>query len=499
MTLPPAAPRYRHVARAGAIAIAVWLIAVSWSLSIGRYGGPDEPAHVVRAAAVGRGELGGDTVPSMASGFRVVEVPATLATGTPSCYRHDARIPATCAAGHRATGTVRAATAAGINPPTYYVAIGVPVHWLGDSADTTWYRVVAASWTAAWILVAAFASRPLRSSQRLAFALIVPPAAWFLGGVVNPSAWEVAACALAWIGVARVAARPGAVAVADAGWIGVGAAIAISVRSVAVLWVATMAVVLAILTLRRVRWTRCAAAAALGPIALAVACVLVWNRWIGLELHDDRTATADGLLTRVRTSLAGTRETLHEMVGTLGWSEYSAPGVVQALWWAGAATLLVLAWRRGRRHRAALVAWGAGVLLGPVAFEVATARDVGYIWQGRYSIGVTIGLAAMLGAGGRSDADTSASPAPRGRRRTQVVAVPVALLTVAEVATFWSVLRRATVGSAGSWWPSTPAGSWSPPVDARVLLLGHVVVAITAAIAITRATSRARRRADQVM
>ncbi len=487
--------RYRRLGR-GAAVITLWLLVITWSLATGRYGGPDEPAHVVRAAAVGGGELGVDTVPTMASGFRVVDTPATLATGTPSCYRHDARIPATCAAAHHSSGSVRVATAAGINPPTYYLAVGVPVRWLGDASDTTWYRVVSASWTAAWILVAGFASRPLRSAQRLAFAVIVPPAAWFLGGVVNPSTWEVAACAVAWIGVARAVTRNDRVPVADAGWIGAGAAVAISVRPVAVLWIATMAAVLVVLTLRRVRWTRAAAAAALGPVAVALAGVLAWNRWIGLELRDGRTARADDLLTRVRTSLGGTRETLHEMVGTLGWSEYGAPGVVQVMWWAGAVTLLVLAWRGGRRHRAALLVWTVGVVLGPVAFEVATARDVGYIWQGRYSIGVVLGLAALIGAGaGIGSAEGRGLGVPRA------VVGTIGLLALAEVATFWSVLRRATVGSDGSWWPSTPPGAWSPLIDARVLLIGHATVAAALAIVVARSATRPRRDApaDQVM
>src|SRR5204863_448953 len=77
-----------------------------------------------------------------------------LASGDPSCYRHDSTLPATCAGertrsdGGSLPGTVSVATSSGINPPLYYALVGVPVRWLGHAADSTWYRLVATGWNA---------------------------------------------------------------------------------------------------------------------------------------------------------------------------------------------------------------------------------------------------------------------------------------------------------------------------------------------------------------
>lgn len=500
-------PSVVALVRAIAWRAGVVVVVVTWALAIGRYGGPDEPAHVVRAAAVGGGELGGDAVPTMASGFRVVDTPGTLATGTPSCFRHDARITARCAAATSTTGDVPVATAAGINPPVFYAAIGAPVRWLGDAGDTTWYRLVGAAWTSLIALLAIGASRPLPRGQRLAFAIVLPPAAWFLGGVVNPSTWEIGACLLAWIGVARIMVADrtlpgGRMRIADAAWFALPAAVAIAVRPVALLWVLTMAAVLVAATWRSGRWSRSTVALAALPSALALAGVAIWNRWIGLELTDAREASSDGLLDRIRVSLGGTRATLHEMVGSLGWAEFGAPGVVQAAWWLGAIGLAALVWRSDvARSRRALGVWACGLVLGPVAFEAATADDVGYIWQGRYSIAAFVGLAALVGP-------ATARPWPpivdRIRRRVDRIgidgiAIVGIVLAIAELGTFWAVLRRYTVGSAGSWWLRTDADAWDPAVPARWLLAIHAVVLVGMTVGITGAVAVRSRRARQVM
>ena len=73
----------------------VLALMLTWSMATARYGGPDEPAHVLRAAAAADGDLVGARVAALAPGYRGVAVPAALATGDPSCFRHDKRVAAT--------------------------------------------------------------------------------------------------------------------------------------------------------------------------------------------------------------------------------------------------------------------------------------------------------------------------------------------------------------------------------------------------------------------
>ena len=79
------------------VLVLVPVLAMSWAMGVGRYGGPDEPAHVLRAAAVARGEMFGLPAAGLPSGYRVVTVPAALAVGDPTCYRHDSTVTSQCA------------------------------------------------------------------------------------------------------------------------------------------------------------------------------------------------------------------------------------------------------------------------------------------------------------------------------------------------------------------------------------------------------------------
>src|SRR3954465_464050 len=73
------------------------IIGCTWAMATARYGGPDEPAHIIRAAAVSHGDLLGDAVRRLEPGYRQVSVPAPLATGDPGCFRHDEAATAACA------------------------------------------------------------------------------------------------------------------------------------------------------------------------------------------------------------------------------------------------------------------------------------------------------------------------------------------------------------------------------------------------------------------
>ncbi|HRE02347.1 MAG TPA: hypothetical protein PLV68_13675, partial [Ilumatobacteraceae bacterium] len=91
-----------------------------------------------------------------------------------------------------------------------------------------------------------------------------------------------------------------------------------------------------------------------------------------------------------------------QMVGSLGWLEFSAPWVAQAMWWAllvGAAIGVASGARGGQRRL--LGAWGCVVaitVVTPVVFETVFAGRVGFIWQGRYSIPTALG-AVVFGVG----------------------------------------------------------------------------------------------------
>ncbi|MCU1398473.1 MAG: hypothetical protein JWN62_1582 [Acidimicrobiales bacterium] len=459
----------------------------TWALGTARYGGPDEPAHVLRAASVARGQLLGSAVDGLVGGFRAVEVPTALATGDPRCFRHDRRQPATCAVADAGVSGLRtAATSAGTYPPWYYLMVGVPVRWFGGAADVVWYRLVAAGWCA--VAIAAAMARARRTGMLLVVAAIAP-ASWFLFGVVNPNSLEIALALLAWVGVerVRVALRdtPGhpPIARSEMWWIGAPAGLAIAIRPVALAAVATMVVVLAVLesvgrrdampgaaeNARRSRIDRRAWAVLLAAPAIAVGATAAWSLWSDVVVTDQRAASTLGPLARLAHSAAGTAQTIRELAGSLGWLEFSAPWIAQAAWWAAVGVVGTAVWRRGGATRAAWWLVAASMLGVPIVFETVLAGQSGFIWQGRYSIPTAIGLVIV----GSTDAaaGTLRRSSPWWRRSRALFVGGGAL---AEILTFWSVLRRYAVGSSGSW--LFRGQQWHPQVPPLALIAVNAVL-----------------------
>ncbi|TPW13881.1 MAG: hypothetical protein FD127_1747 [Acidimicrobiaceae bacterium] len=413
----------------GALVVALVL---TWAFGIGRYGGPDEPAHVLRAAAVAGGELIGQTSADLTSGYRVVSVPAALASGDPGCYRHDPRATSACAEPTQTSGAIRAATSAGINPPMYYALVGVPVRLVGDPAEVYWYRLVAAALNALVVVLAAWRLRPFGRTGVVGLAAFAP-ATWFLIGVVNPNGFELVLVLLAWVGVVRWVSRADR-SLAAAWWISAPLAVAVACRPVALM--ATVAV-LAVLELRgHPSWRR--RVVLWGPVGAASASVLAWNRIVHLHVDDPRTAgsgsTARAALEAVR-SMPGTA---HEMVASLGWLEFSAPTVAVAMWALGG-FFAAWRWRPGRAGASAVLTWLVLLVAVPVVFEVIVHRSLGPIWQGRYSLPTFVGVVALV----------LCEPLSVSRRAARATILAAAL---AEVWSYWWVVRRYAVGVDGSWW-----------------------------------------------
>lgn len=435
---------------------------LTWSMATARYGGPDEPAHVLRAASVARGELLGDVVPGMVPGFRGVTVPGPLASGDPACFRHDAFVPAACAGAEAVEGVRRAATSAGTYPPLYYALVGVPVRLVGDPAQVLWYRIVASFWCALALVAAMFRARWF--AGRLLIVAALSPAAWFLFGVVNPNSLEIALVLLAWVGVARLRHAP-EMSVAELLWFSLPAALAIAIRPIAVLpWIVMMAVlwvdndtnVAMARAALRLSWRRRFSMFA-APF-LAIVGVALWSRWAAVDLNDPREASTLSWYRVASKSVRGSVDSLREMAGSLGWLEYSSPSLTQALWWAVVALGAYATWRRGSRRWRTWMMVLAFVLVSPVVFEVLLAQKIGFVWQGRYSIPIALGLVVLAVDG----------PLPS---RLWVLPTGWAIVGASfalEVATFWYVLRRYTVGLNGSW--LFRRAGWNPPTAPFVLL-----------------------------
>ena len=444
--------------RTGGVGALVVLLA-SWAFGTGRYGGPDEPAHVLRAAAVAAGEVRGAPAPDLASGYRIVTVPARLATGDPACFRHDARLSSACATpGAVPAGMVRAATSAGVSPPLYYALVGLPVRVLGDPADVWWYRAVAVVLNAIVLMLAMSRLRPFGATAVVALAAFTP-AAWFLLGVVNPNGFELALALLAWVGVARLHRDPPLSAAAWL-WISVPVAVAVTCRPVALMMGVAVAGVCEVLR----RPGRRDRVALYGPVLAAAVLVTGWSRLVGMRVNDPRTASSGSTASAIVPAVRAVPTTVSELVASLGWLEFAAPAVAVAAWLVVVA--LGISWHRpAPRTIRALVVLLLVVVVVPVMFEIAVHRTVGPIWQGRYSLPTFVGIIVLL--------LQRRTPLP-----VRAASALVAAAVVVEVSTYWWAIRRYAVGTHGSWWLHDPSAS-SAVFDPRVWLLINVAVATT--------------------
>ncbi len=449
----------------------VVLILLSWALAIGRYGGPDEPAHVLRAAAVAQGQFRGDRIDGWPPGFRAVSVPASLASGDPICYRRDRTVAASCAVETITTGQLEVATAAANYPPLYYALVGGPTILISDGQHSLFYRLAAIVLQAMVLTFAFLRARPLGRPATMLVA-VIGPAGWYLAGVVNPNAIELALCLAAWVGVARVRANP-LPSCGELVSISVPLGLAIAIRPTAL---AVTVAIAAMLIASGVRATRHVLLTSVTPIGLAIASVLVWNSAIGLRFEDDRTALPDGRWRATWSMLVRLPGVLWDAVGSLGWDEFAAPPVAVAALLAIFALVLLAAWRRSQTDRRVVAIWTAGLLATPLLFTWATGPGIGTIWQGRYSLPMLAGLVAL-------------SPADDGRRQRWWLAVLV-IAAGAEVATFWTALGRHVAGLDGGLPPSISPG-WNPALAPPILLVGHTIVVVAAAGSLWRGCQQA--------
>ena len=431
--------------------------------------------RAVGAAAVAGGDLTGKAAPGMADGFRLVDVPVALGSGDPSCYRHDPRATPACAVPATTPSTVTVATAAGTYPPYYYALVGGMARLFGGADEPMTYRLAGDLLVA--LVLGCIVVRLSRWKSRPAASLLLaalPPAAWFLFGVVNPNSLEIALIALTWVGVAELALEPptgdqpaaGISSASVAAW---SFAAAVALRPVALLAAPTLAVVALLPSkpaCRRAGPRGRRLVALVVPLAAALALTGIWQLIVSPGTTDARTASSIPLTEAFTTSASATVDTLRELVGSLGWLEFSAPNVAQIGWWLVLVVAAAAAFTRAQWARPFVLAVLTIVAV-PVVFEVLLYRRVGFIWQGRYSIPAALGAVAI---GAIAVAGTEANGSGRGIRRLRAACGFAPLASGAAVLiTQWTAARRYTVGVDGPW-SMAGRGAGQPRLDPWLLI-----------------------------
>ncbi|NTW39750.1 MAG: DUF2142 domain-containing protein, partial [Cellulomonadaceae bacterium] len=389
------------------------LLTAGWSAMVPLMGSPDEPSHVIRAAAVARGQWSGElgaapTDLSRPGAGTIVLLPSDFAAALalPNCYAFQPDEPAACQQDvPPANGLQAAETFAGQYPPLYYLLVGWPSLAMGAEASIYGMRLVSALLTAALVTWGLFRLRstPSRSLLPWTAAVALTPMCLFLGGTVNPQGLEIAAAFSFWAACLAVVSRPAGPTTSDLVHATVTGALLVNVRTSSPLWAAVI-VAVALVLAPAGRWSAIvrhrAARWVLAGASVASLCAVAW-----IALHGDVVSTSNqfpqyGNLARAALAVAGQQHSyLVNMIGNFGWLDTPAPVATTLAWIvAGGALLLAgFAVPAIRRPRAALVLVVLATVGAPFVLQVPTAADTGLIWQGRYALPLAVGVPLVAG------------------------------------------------------------------------------------------------------
>jgi len=487
----------------------LFALMTAWVFATPPSASPDEPAHIVRAASVVRGELVG--TPSQSG--HIVTVPRYIAEShAVTCFAFNPAVTANCAFTPSADPwqSVEAPTTAGLYNPLYYAVVGLPSLVFHDAGGIYAMRILSALLTTLFAALA-FANVFTMRNRRmplLAFAVAVTPMLLFLGGSVNPSAVEATATLAVFCGMLAITLSPDPARLTGrAVVVMAGAVVAVNSRGLSPLWVALALVIpLLLLTDRDALVALLKRRSVIVLIAVVAAGTIAAGLWtVGTNSlanaieHPDQALSFPGIgsspLVGFQKVFIGTIGYSQGLVGLFGWLDTPAPDVVLYLWGLAIGVIAVGAVVVLRRRRL-LVAWllVAAFLLCPALVQAAYIHGGGMIWQGRYNLPLflclIVGLAALLG-------DTAFVRASYAWRRIAVIVV-----VGAAGAQFWAfeaTLRRYAVGSNGSmrtYLFGQPA--WAPPGGVWLWLAVFSVLLVAAAALLLHVSAWSRQSEEVV-
>lgn len=441
-----------------------------WAISLPDFSGPDEPAHVLRAAAVAGGHLQTEQRDLGNGESFVTDIPRSLTLGSPIavCYVFN---PTTTPCGPpfaRDDTPTEAITTAGSAPPLFYALVGPPLRAEPDARGLLLARLVNAAACAALLATAAaFALRARRRAFLLAgLGVAVTPMACYLATIVNPSGIEIAAGIATWVLLLVATREDRAMPTGMAAALAVAGSVLVLSRALsAVYFVLIVGTVVLAFGWRAFDPRRRQVQAIVGVLGVSF---LVAAAWV---LTHDPTALVPALVIqpaslfgKLMQSVGKTGSNLEQMIAAFGWLDVRSPRGVHFAWLFVTGTLVLFAMHSARQLRAqlALVAVVAATLLIPIVIEVRGYDQYGLIWQGRYILPVAVGIPLLSGV----LLDRAAAPMRaflERPRRSLIV-----MLWVAHCVAFWFLLRRYSMGADASVViPLHP--EWSPRLHPWVL------------------------------
>ena len=433
------------------------LLLLSWAIANPPFAAPDEPAHYLRAIAVGGGSLAGEPMVDVPSGLWAAEdlaCNAFLPEASAACL--DRIEPS-----HR---RVVVESGAGTYPPLAYALPGVAARAASSppNADRAARLATAAVSIALFLGAAVLLWEPLIGVvSLLGMTVATTPMVIFVSSMLNSSALETAAgltFAAALVRVSRLRSLE------TWAWLllaASGALLALS-RSTGVLWLALDVLLFSALVgvygIRKiVRSSRTPLVATAAILILAIGANRAWEATYGTEVTQSGPF-AYAWRDKAWEAFSEFDRLGREWVGTFGWIDTSIPLWASLAWIGIGAGLIVTATAIGRvRQRLVLVtacvaAIGAAVVLS----STLRAGELGGDVQARHLLPFLVMIPLLAG-------EIIARNLTRVRHaRTAVAVIAIVVAGLHTVAWYWNARRHAT-GTDESIFFFREA-EWAPPL-----------------------------------
>jgi Predicted membrane protein (DUF2142) len=451
--------------------LGIFLVAVAWAMATPLSGSPDEPAHIIKAASVVRGEFLGTPVAGR-PGFTKVTVPQGVGSAWSwTCFAYHDDVTARCQPAFVTSDKeISAVTSAGLYNPVYYALVGWP-SLLTPNPQIAVYsmRILSALLTSFFFAVAFCALLLFRRPGIAGFTIlaVLTPTTVFLSGAVNPNSLEIAAGAALLAVLLLLVRGPH---VRHLGWalalVAASGVLLANARGLSPLWMAMIAVVAiiaaapgrlgALLRLRAVWIT-------LGVLVVGVGFALWWILRTN-TLSSMGTFAGAGTTSPLTAffSMVLDRSLDPGIIALFGWLDTYAPAIVYVLWsfLALGLTLAAVITARGRMLISLLVAI-AGFFLIPAVVQAASVRQTGYIWQGRYTL-VAYACALIASCVALATSERALPEVPARLVRRGILTIGAAVTLVGAYA-LYGAIKRYAVGADGSLAQFVRHSMWAPP------------------------------------
>jgi hypothetical protein len=378
---------------------AAFAFIAAWTFATPLFAGPDEPTHAIRAIAVSGGQFTGSKA---ANGHVIDSVPKRFAelTRPVTCDKHRRPFSGDCQRkqGPSGVGAAWVTNNASTYPPLYYALVGWPLHLSAGVPGMYGSRLASGLLGSLFIAIAvSSAARTFGPFGVAAVTCAAMPSVLYLSGVINPNGLEATSALAVWtaaLGLVR-SKEPSR---ADMHLLGAGASVMVLVRPLSPLWLLLiLGIAASCATAERLK--RLAGRKAIqgwgGVLAACTAAAFAWTGWAHsvpshfVSLSSSATTTShwpgwEPYFVRAR---------LMEMIGSFGWNDIHSPAFVYAAWlllWTSAFAVLLVT--RSWLGTCLFGVLSVGVFAGPASLDALATPGYQFLWQGRYSLPIVVGL-----------------------------------------------------------------------------------------------------------